>query len=94
MYNLIYDEDSLKDLKKMDKQDKRFIIESMDKFISSYSPSFEMELFKTGKLKKLKGQWTGFYRLRFRSFRVIYKKYKNKLVIYIVRIGNRKDVYR
>ena len=74
MYNLIYDEDALKDLKKMDKQDKRFIIDSMDKFILSYSPAFEVELLKTEKLKKLKGQWEGFYRLRFRSFRIIYKK--------------------
>jgi len=94
MYNLIYDEDALKDLKKIDKQDKRFIIDSMDNFISSYSQVFEMELLKTGKLKKLKDQWAGFYRLRFRSFRIIYKKYKNELVIYILRIGNRKYVYR
>ena len=44
MYKLIYDDDALQDLKKMDKQDRRFIIDSMDKFITSYSPAFEIEL--------------------------------------------------
>jgi len=34
------------------------------------------------------------YRLRIGDYRVIYEVRKKKVVIYIVRIGHRKDVYR
>ncbi|WP_169753647.1 type II toxin-antitoxin system RelE/ParE family toxin, partial [Campylobacter mucosalis] len=37
--------------------------------------------------------FNGFYRLRFRSFRVIYQKFNDKLVIYTLRVSDRKDAY-
>jgi len=83
----------LKDLRRIDRQDQRFILDSLDSFICDYSEAFETELLRTGKLKKLRGEWKGFYRLRLRTYRVIYKKYPDRLVVYVVRIGHRRDVY-
>jgi mRNA interferase RelE/StbE len=35
----------------------------------------------------------GFYRLRLRNYRVIYEKIEDRLVIHIVRIAHRREVY-
>lgn len=48
---------------------------------------------KQSKIKKLQGEWEGFYRLRFRDYRVIYEKNNNQLVIHIIRDAHRKEVY-
>ncbi|WP_169753657.1 type II toxin-antitoxin system RelE/ParE family toxin, partial [Campylobacter mucosalis] len=39
------------------------------------------------------GSLDGFYRLRLRSFRVIYQKLDDRLVIYVLRVSDRKDAY-
>lgn len=43
--------------------------------------------------QKLKGPQP-FYRIRIGDFRVIYSIQDRKLVVLVVRIGNRKDIYR
>jgi mRNA interferase RelE/StbE len=82
-----------KELFKLDHQHKVFIIEALDLFIEAYDTEYEAALMKQSKVKKLKGKWQGFYRLRLRNYRVIYEKINNQLVIHIVRVAHRKEVY-
>ena len=43
--------------------------------------------------KQLKGQWKSLRRIRVGNYRVIYSIKSNILVVLIVQIGHRKDVY-
>ena len=47
-----------------------------------------------GKIKKLQGQKEELYRLKLRSYRVIYKKYNYRLVILVVHITTRESAYK
>lgn len=82
-----------KELFKFDHQTKVFVVEALDLFIDAYDVEYEKALMQQSKIKKLKGKWQGFYRLRLRNYRVIYEKISDKLVIHIVRIAHRKEVY-
>jgi len=42
----------------------------------------------------LSGQWKGLRRLRVGSYRVIYAVEQNELIVLVVKIGHRKEVYR
>jgi mRNA interferase RelE/StbE len=44
--------------------------------------------------KCLKGNLRGDYSLRVGNYRVIYTIHKSKLIIYIIDLGYRKDIYR
>ncbi len=46
------------------------------------------------KATRLKGDLAGLYRIRTGDYRVVYLIQDKKLVICIVRIGDRKDIYR
>ena len=92
-YKLLFHPTAKKELNKLDNQTKLFIINSLDLFINNYSDSFEIEMIKQSKIKKLKGNLKGLYRFRLRNYRVIYEKLNDKLIIYIVRIAHRKEVY-
>ena len=92
-WTLVYQPGVAKDLKRLDRPEQRFIMESLDRLVAGYSPAFVTELIRTGKLKRLQGQWKGFFRLRLRSWRVIYREYRKSLLILVVRIGHRREVY-
>ena len=49
---------------------------------------------KLTKIKALQGEFKGLYRLKLRTYRVIYEKVGNKLLILVLRVPHRKDVYR
>ena len=42
----------------------------------------------------LKGEWKGYYKYRTGDYRIIYRVEHHKLLIYVITIGDRKDVYR
>lgn len=42
----------------------------------------------------LKGEWKGYRKYRTGDYRIIYRVEHSRLIIYIVTIGDRKDVYR
>lgn len=45
--------------------------------------------------KKLKGsQLQAFYRIRVGNYRVIYKTENRELILLIIKVGHRKDIYR
>jgi mRNA interferase RelE/StbE len=44
-------------------------------------------------IKRLRGQKKDLYRLRVGSFRIIYQKRERELIILIIRIGHRKEIY-
>jgi len=92
-YNLVFHPAARKELSKMDRQTQVFIVKSLDQFIVSYDTAYEIEMMRSLKIKKLKGDWAGFYRLRLRNYRVIYEKMNDLLVIHIVRVGHRAKVY-
>ncbi|PKL06463.1 MAG: type II toxin-antitoxin system mRNA interferase toxin, RelE/StbE family [Spirochaetae bacterium HGW-Spirochaetae-9] len=83
-----------KDMCSIDRTEARFILESLEQYASDFNERYEAELMKSGRAKALSGDWEGYYRLRLRSYRAIYKKYNETLVILVVRVSHRKDVYR
>ncbi|HOX54227.1 MAG: type II toxin-antitoxin system RelE/ParE family toxin [Candidatus Omnitrophica bacterium] len=44
--------------------------------------------------KSLKGKLAGDYSLRIGDYRIIYAVHKSKLVVYIIDLGHRKEIYR
>ena len=69
------------------------IMKSLNDFIENFSEDQERILFKHGNIKRLKGSLEGCYRLRLRTYRVIYEKRENDLIILVLRVGSRGDVY-
>ena len=46
------------------------------------------------RIKKMAGEWAGYWRIRIGVFRVIFWIDKTKKIIFIDHIGNRGDVYK
>ena len=44
--------------------------------------------------KKLKGSFLHYFRLRVGAYRIIYRFEKKELIIAVLRIGHRKDIYQ
>ena len=58
-----------------------------------FDETYEKELIKITKIKALQGEYKGLYRLRLRTYRLIYEKQNDKLVILVLRVSHRKDIY-
>lgn len=86
MYKLKFLGKALDDLKNIDRAHQKIIKEKL--LILAKNP----EVFKNN-IKKLSGTKEDFYRLRVGNYRVIFKKKEKQLIIIIVRIGHRKEIY-
>lgn len=93
-YSLDIDKKASKDILSLDKSTRNFILDELESFINNFDEEYEKELIKLTKIKALKGEFKGLYRLRLRTYRVIYEKINKKLVILVLRVSHRKDVYK
>ncbi len=83
-YKLIFKPSALKELKRLPtKKDRQRILEKIEALQINPRPD---------NCKKLAG--AELYRMRQGNFRIIYEIRDQQLIIYIIKIGNRKDVYR
>ncbi len=94
MYNIEFNRNVKRDLKHINKSDILFIQDSLREFAKNFSNSYELSLMQKGKIKKLKGQIEELYRLRLRSYRVIYKKHDDRLVILVLHATTCENAYR
>ena len=86
MFKLEFLGRSLDDLARVDRPHQRIIKEKL--LILAENP----EALKNN-IKRLSGTDEGLYRLRVGSYRVIFKKDKEKLGIIVVRVGHRKEIF-
>jgi len=94
LYTLEFTNPSKKDMKQIDKFDLKFIRSSLTEFVYNFSFEYEKALMQKGTIKKLQGQKEDLYRLRLRSYRVIYKKEDNVLIILVLKITTRENAYK
>ena len=92
-YSLDFDKKASKDLLSLDKSVRNFILDELEIFINNFDETYEKELIKITKIKALQGEYKGLYRLRLRTYRLIYEKHNDKLIILVLRVSHRKDIY-
>jgi mRNA interferase RelE/StbE len=81
-YNIVYKKSVHRDLKKLSKPEAKRILDLIEKELIKKPESNPM----------LKGQFTGLRKYRVGDYRVIYAILEKDILI--LRIGNRKDVYK
>jgi mRNA interferase RelE/StbE len=94
MYSVVYKKTAIKDFKRIDKTNLKYLTDSILEFTNNFSFEYEQELLKTGKIKKLQGMDEELYRLRLRTYRVIYKKEEDRLIILVVSVKSRENSYK
>jgi len=85
MYTVTYRKEAIKHLRKMGKKD-------ANKFLTAFEKIAKMEI-KGLDIKQFKQLKDG-YRLRIRNYRALYRIYENELVIEVIKLGSRGDVYK
>lgn len=84
MYKVVYLDQVEEDLKKIDKPAIKNILSRIETYLAT-DPK--------GLGKPFKGEFQGYWRYRWGDYRVIYKISKKEILILVLRIGHRKDVY-
>jgi mRNA interferase RelE/StbE len=83
-YSIQWQEEAISDLKKLDRQTQKKIIARVKDYLSKDPLSLG---------KPLQGIFKGLYRYRYGSYRIIYAIDRKSVLILILRIADRKDVY-
>ena len=86
MYSLKFLNSAKKELSKLDKPIQKLIKEKI--LILANNPD-ELK----NNIKPLKGEYKGKFRLRVNDYRIIYKIEDEKIMIVVIRIAHRKEVY-
>jgi mRNA interferase RelE/StbE len=87
VYTLKFLGRALQDLKKIDLPFQKIIKEKL--LILAENPAV-----LKNNIKKLNGTKEDYYRLRVGSYRIIYEKRDKELIILIIRIGHRREIYQ
>ena len=83
-YKVLIKQSALKDLRSVSKSDQKRLLDVIENTLSKDSYAG----------KALSGEFKGMYRWRSGKFRIIYEIEQSILVVLVLRIGHRKDVYR
>jgi mRNA interferase RelE/StbE len=84
---------ALKSLQKSDGEISAEIREKLDQIDDFFSAKSILP-FSDFDLKKMKGEWVGFYRLRIGSMRIIFKVDEKSQTVDVYKMGSRGDVYK
>ncbi|MCA9342872.1 type II toxin-antitoxin system RelE/ParE family toxin [Candidatus Saccharibacteria bacterium] len=83
-YNLEYKSSVKKELRKLNKDDRSSVINKIKLLASNPRPSYST---------KLKGS-RDLFRIRHGDYRIIYQIQKDVLIIIIVKVGHRREIYK
>ncbi len=86
MYNVLYSEKALKQLKKMDKQVAKLILAYVKKNLVGCDDPRALG-------KSLKGDMSDKWRYRVGDYRILAKIEDDKILISVIEIGHRKEIY-
>jgi len=86
MYTLEFLPSAVKELKKLDRVAQKKIKEKLELLIENLDDL-------KNNIKALKGEYSGLFRLRVSDYRVIFRVEEERIVITILRVGHRKDIY-
>ena len=84
IYRLLYKKSVDKDLRKLPSAIRKHVIKKIQELTTTPHPQ---------ESTKLKGS-ADLYRVRYTDYRIIYQINDNRLIILIIKVGHRKDVYR
>ena len=84
VYKVAYLNSVEEDLRKLDKTTARKILSRIETYLACDPKELG---------KPLKGEFQGYWRYRWGDYRVIYKISEREILILVLRISNRKDVY-
>lgn len=84
VYKVFYKSSVQKDLKGIDKATQKKLLDKIENDLAKNPRELG---------KQLKGSYKGLWSYRFTDYRVIYKISSTELLILVLRIGYRKDVY-
>ena len=82
MYSVIFSDTALKQLKKLPSESQKRIVSAIDRIKIRPYPH----------VKKLVG--CPYFRLRAGDYRIILDIIENKLIIYVLELGHRKNIYK
>jgi len=86
LYSIEFLEEAVEELKRLDHIWQRRIINKL-KILAANPSSL------ANNIKPLKGKYQDYFRLRIGDYRIIYSQEEIRLVILIIRIGHRKEIY-
>jgi len=82
-YKILFDKKVVKDLKKISQKDRERIVGFIEKNLS-HDPYIG---------KKLAGDLSDFYRYRLGKYRIVYTIEEDEILVEVVRVGHRKEIY-